>query len=513
MAQEPTTTAQLSNLPGARSRLRSVAADLAAGLNCLWLLPDRLVDNGEAEELYQGALLGVPNRIDVPRPELTGFAEGDQSVSRAGDEWQDEADSTWEDWPGAADQLPFLDSYDDGFDLGWGNERWSAPIPPARRKTSRMTWEEQDLSARIAKELSVAPGEVISRLTAPEDGVGRIVVGVRAWAEPETGSARGTGVERLYRSLTTAVRAVGLPPEERPRLLVAARLSDLPAGLPDELQLDLAVTAVHWWWGALGRLDTATAIAPHLDHSDGAPGYDRDPLRERILRELRAETVIEICGPDIELAQRLAAEWDGAQRSLDTTLAECLIGGAAPTPLNRLSLPAQIGARNRPGPGIREAWANGAVVSWEGRLRLHPRVWFPSDATSASSLDTRARISSLLSQAQQRVLLPWIEEARRQLAVRALDHLNRPVTSIVATYQKRRIGYLGGRSEHAFLELQVGELLGAHIEGAITLPEGDTRLLRLLVRSRNRLSHRAILYDSALAELCTELSGADVRTA
>uniref|UniRef100_UPI00278BE640 hypothetical protein n=1 Tax=Streptomyces venezuelae TaxID=54571 RepID=UPI00278BE640 len=171
----------------------------------------------------------------------------------------------------------------------------------------------------------------------------------------------------------------------------------------------------------------------------------------------------------------------------------------------------------RPGAELRQAWAAGAVVSWEGRLRAHVGVWHPAAPADgprpAPDGDVRARLTALVSQAQQRVLTPWIEEARQRLAVRALGHLNRPVATLVADYADRPPAYLGGDPERAFLELQVGELLRAHVSGALALPPRDAALLRLLVTTRNVLAHRSVLYDRTLDELCAELSQADLRAA
>lgn len=87
------------------------------------------------------------------------------------------------------------------------------------------------------------------------------------------------------------------------------------------------------------------------------------------------------------------------------------------------------------------------------------------------------------------------------------------MATLVADYADRPPAYLGGDPERAFLELQVGELLRAHVSGALALPPRDAALLRLLVTTRNVLAHRSVLYDRTLDELCAELSQADLRAA
>ncbi|MEV4429240.1 hypothetical protein AB0K23_28425 [Streptomyces sp. NPDC049602] len=549
------------DLPGVRAQVRAVAADLAAGRNCLWLVTDALVESGLADELYRGALFAGPVRVDVPAPAAASTrAREPEPGFRGEDAWG---------WDDDSDELPYLDLPDDGFDLdlGWSLESRPPRVPAPRQEPAGTRHDPEGLLARLGKELSVDADEAVAALVAP-GGHRRPVVGIRAWTEepaavadrpavrrgyprtesgggwaqrPVPGSgrplgapqnqdhapvpgtaepslamgigptpARGAAVARLFRALAAAVKAAGLPPAERPRLLVVARLRDLPESLPDELRHGLGDTAVHWWWGTLGRLDTATAIAPVLDHGPAATGRDRDPLGERIRRAVRAETVVEVCGPDLELARLLALEWDGSQHTLAAALGHCLASTDGPPqgdcpPLRR------IGALPRPGAELRQAWARGAVVSWEGRLRPHVAVWHPAGPAGAPGGDVRARLTSHVSQAQQRVLTPWIEEARQRLAARALGHLNRPAATVVADYADRPPAYLGGEAERVFLELQVGELLRAHISGAVALPQDDARLLRLLVTARNVLAHRAVLYDRTLDDLCAELSQADLR--
>ncbi|MFE6072193.1 hypothetical protein [Streptomyces sp. NPDC056525] len=509
------------DLPGVRAQLRGVTADLAVGRNCLWLVTDAMVESGLADELYRGALFGSPVRVDVPAPVFPRAREPEPER-----EAEEDADP-WTD----GDELPYLDLPDDGFDLdlGWSLEGRPRVVPAPRKEPAGTRRDPHGLFARLAGELGVDADETVSTLVAPGRDR-RPVVGIRGWTEPDdhgsgTGQgagggagagtrARGRAVERLFRLLAAAVKDAGLPPGERPRLLVVARLRDLPEPLPDELRRGLGDTAVHWWWGALGRLDTATVVAPILDHGPDTSDRDRDPLAERIRRAVRSETVVEICGPDLELARLLALEWDGAQHTLGAALGRCLATTPGPAPSDCPPL-RRIGALLRPGAELRQAWAAGAVVSWEGRLRAHVGVWHPAGPADGPAPspngDVRARLTALVSQAQQRVLTPWIEEARQRLAVRALGHLNRPAATLVADYADRPPAHLAGDPERAFLELQVGELLRAHVSGALALPPREAGLLRLLVTTRNVLAHRSVLYDRTLDELCAELSQADLR--
>ncbi|GGS07555.1 MULTISPECIES: hypothetical protein [Streptomyces] len=504
MSEAPAGLPVLADLPGARAQLRGLTEDLRAGLNSIWLLPDRLVANGQAEELYLRALSGARPYIDVPS---TLAADAELLLSAR----QTESRPARVAGYGAdADQLPYLDQYDDGFDLGWETDGYVPVIPAPRAESTRAAVSQDDLTLRVAKELSVQVDDVIAWLVAPGSDGPPPVIGIRAWAEPDGGPVRGAAVERLYRSLSAAVKAAGLPPGERPRLLVAARLRDLPTGLPDALHLDSAATTVHWWWGALGRLDVSTAVASCLTAARTA-GRDGDSLGDRVLRQLTAETVIEVCGPDLELARRLALDWDGRQRTLDAALRRCLAAGT-PVTGGSPEAPTRMGARHRPGVDVREAWSGGAIAAWEGRLRTHPGTWYPVGPAAELTGDARARLAALIAQAQQRVVLPWIEEARQRLAARSLHHLNRPVESVVEDYIERPALHLRTRPERAFLEIQVGELLHAHRQGAVALPGHEAQLLRLLVKVRNILSHRSVLHDATVREFGDELSRSDLRT-
>ncbi|MBP5866523.1 hypothetical protein F3K24_02525 [Streptomyces sp. LBUM 1485] len=231
----------LAELPGVRRQINRIAADLAAGVHCLWLFPDDLVEGGYAEELHHVALCAAPDRLDVP-------ACSESETSSAPPLGVLPEQTGW-----ALDDLPLLEDYDDGFDLG------REPVFPRQRSVPRLTGApeapESGLLARLAEELSVPPREAVDTLVDP-DRRWRPVIGVRAWEESAASTAsgdpeqeRGREVARLIRSLNAAAKQAGLPPENRPRLLVTARVDDLPSRFPDELELDLGTSAVHWWWG------------------------------------------------------------------------------------------------------------------------------------------------------------------------------------------------------------------------------------------------------------------------
>ncbi|MFJ3230557.1 hypothetical protein [Streptomyces sp. NPDC086787] len=492
----------LSALPGVGGQLGEIAADLAAGLNCLWLLPDALTGDGQAEELYRAALHTAPDRLDVQPPVAPAVPaprapQRDAPAHRAGTPWN--ADEDWGDLPG-------LD-FDDGFDIGWSDAAPVRTAPPVGREHA-----VPELFERLGKELGCGPGEVAGRLTSRSNRW-RPVIGLRAWCEPDDqppqappggpgGATRGAGVERLFRSLTAAVKDAGLPPQERPRLLVVARLRDVPEALTGELDRGIETTAVHWWWGTLGRLDTAMVVAAARDR---IPGRALS-LEQRVLAAVREEVVTEVGAFDLGLARRLTAAWDGRADGLAPALRSCLdpelIARAADCPDTGV----EAGTRRRPGSSLRRAWAQGVVQSWEGRLRRHPAAWCP-----AGPQNTPPELSVLVGQAQQRVVFPWIEDTREQLARLGARYATQPLDALVAAYLQRPPEHYRERPEEAFRQLEAGALLAAAYAGGVAFPREDLRLLQDLVTARNVLAHRGVLRDTTLRALCGELTRAHRR--
>ncbi|MFJ9562026.1 hypothetical protein ACIRQQ_18505 [Streptomyces fuscichromogenes] len=497
----------LSGLPGVKAQLDEIADQLAAGLHCLWLLPDHLVDSGQAEDLYRAALTSTPDRLDllpaavpaVPAPRRPVRAGADEPAVHDAGQWEEADGADWDD-------LPEID-FDDGFDIGWSAERPVRGVRTALREEA-----VPGLLERLAKDLAVDPGEVVARLTDPAHRW-RPVIGLRAWAEPDDqgqtspgvpggGSSRGGAVQRLFHALSAATKEAGLPPQVRPRLLVVARLRDVPGPLVEELDRDIATTAVRWWWGTIGRLDTATVVASTRTRGTAVQ------VAQRIRAGVRDEVVAEIAGFDLALARRLAVAWDGRIAGLGSALRSCLdaeqIGRAGTCPDTAF----EAGTRRRPGSRLRPAWSAGLVQSWEGMLRRHPAVWYADGGA-----DAQPELDLLVGQAQQRAVFPWIEEARDRLARLGARHAARPLAVLVETYAQRPPADFRSHPDRAFAQLEVGALLSACHEGGLVLPGEELRLLKTLVKARNILAHRGALHDATLQALCEEFALAHRRWA
>ncbi|MGW4323945.1 hypothetical protein ACWEMW_32930 [Streptomyces sp. NPDC004684] len=479
-----------------RGQIERIEADLAAGHNCVWLVPDEFVADGIAEELHRTVLSRWPEHVELPEPATA--SEDHQPVPDAA-------------WPGStSSDVPVLEGFDDGFNIGWDGPSSGSAVIPASTGGG-----PSELMTRLAKELSLDPEQVVDELTAP-DAHWHPVIGVRAWAEPDPSqlpggraAERGHEIGRLIRSLGAAIKEAGLSPDRSPRVLVTSRLQDLPSLLPDELELELATTSVHWWWGTVGRLDSAALLAGLGDRRPvRSPGAGGAVLRARLLRAVREEVVCELCGPDMELAASLAECWDGSNRTLDDSLRNCLstLGKGLPPGIPPVNSGA--GIQHKPPSGLRQAWAQGIVQTWEGRARLHPLVWHTDSGAGRPD-----QFSILVNQAQARVLLPWVEEARRRLAEVALSYANRPVLELVELHMRRKLPDHHTRPERTFVCAEAAELQRACLQGHIGLPLEERRLLSSLVKVRNVLSHRGVLRDTELDDLCDKLAAADLRWA
>ncbi|MER7937142.1 MULTISPECIES: hypothetical protein [unclassified Streptomyces] len=486
-----------------RAQVGEISAQLAAGLHCLWLLPDQLVDAGLAEDLYRAVLNTVPDRLDVQPPVVLTVP-----APRAGAAGSERAGAVpWEDDETYLEEgLPELD-FDDGFDIGWSG---TGPVRSARAGVREQA--VPGVLERLGKELAVAPAEVVARLTNPVHRW-RPVIGLRAWAEPDDpgqdalgvasrDGGRGGALQRLFHTLSAAAKEAGLPPQGRPRLFVVARLRDVPGTLTDELDRDIATTAVRWWWGTIGRLDTATVVSSTRSH--GPQGH----VGQRIRAAVRDEVVTEIAGFDLVLAERLAVTWDGSVGRLDSVLRSCLDAGQVARGDVLPDTALEAGTRRRPGSRLRPAWSRGGLQSWEGRLRPHPTVWYADSGTGVPP-----ELDLLVGQAQQRVVSPWIEDTRGQLARLSARHATRPLAALVEAHAQRPPADTRTHPERAFGQLEVGDLLSACYAGGLILPGEELRLLKVLAKARNILAHRGALRDATLQALCEELTFAHRRWA
>jgi hypothetical protein len=150
-----------------------------------------------------------------------------------------------------------------------------------------------------------------------------------------------------------------------------------------------------------------------------------------------------------------------------------------------------------PEQGLREAWSAGLVDSWEGQIRRSPR--------SGVATHDGSELDKLVWQAQNRVLLPLIDEVRLGFIELLPRIAVRGIARLVDTYVRQSLrGANGSAADLASMEL--GELYDAAVHRDIDLTEVQFRQLRTLRRARNKLAHRTPLDDVLLQDLLAALS-------
>ncbi|MEV5748011.1 hypothetical protein AB0L00_09350 [Actinoallomurus sp. NPDC052308] len=472
-------------LPGVRVWVRRVLEDLQRGRSCLCLLPDSQVRPTDAPvERILGELLhelgdflllppAEPDRVArVPRPRAPQAAPAGR-------------------WTPSE---PLLD-YDDGLSDFEHHTRplpatpaIMAPVPsvPVRTATA-------DLLERLAKELQnhgpAVEGldDVLARLTEdrPPSHGGQVIV-VRAWRE-----ASPTAATDLLRRLTAAVKEAGLTPARRPRMLVVATPSGLPAELPDQISRE--DTAVHWWWGVLGRLDTATVVSVARPHSPGPAAH------HQLLESVVQAAVVEVCGPFLDLATELATRWDGVPATLLDELRHVV---GAVTAESASAGSARRGRRSplQPDNTLRPGWNQGLLDAWDGQLRCHPGY----------EPDLEHTVRTRLWLAQNRVLLPLLDDAREEFTEVIRRRSRLPPGRLAERYRSGPVGAASappadGGPTDALMGMELGAMWGAHLNSHVRLTREEADRLRVLWDARNRLAHRAALDDHRLKRLVTEL--------
>ncbi|MEU8774916.1 hypothetical protein [Streptomyces sp. NPDC048606] len=464
----------LATLPGARLWTRRLLEDLRSGRSCVCLFP-------------QGRSSGVPTvagaLLDELLHELADFVlvpapgDGARAEVRAPAPSVRVAATAW------GDGDPVLD-YDDGLSAFSTARTPTAALPAPRAPSVPAVRHEEpgygSLADRIVKELGDPAFDrgghtgiegLLALLTDATErpGENRVIV-VRGWLE-----AAPVAATDLLRRLAATVKAAGMPPERRPRLLVLATATELPVELPEEIARE--DVGVHWWWGALGRLDTATVVAMSRPRPPGPAA------RHQLLEAVAQATVVEVCGPFLDLAERLAVEWDGLPDGLPERLRRLVapaapVSGTASVPGPREAEPA---AALHPNAALRPAWNLGALDRWDGRLRRRP------DAPDGHE-DGADGVRTGIWLAQNHALLPLLDTARERFTHVIVVRSRLRGAELVALY---------GRSA----DMELGAMWGAHLQGHVRLTRPEADRLRTLWSSRNKLAHRTPLDNRALAAL------------
>ncbi|MEK2494830.1 hypothetical protein WN990_35325 [Kitasatospora purpeofusca] len=463
-------------------------ADLRAGLTCVWLFPDAEVASRRADRAVDEVIHDLDDVVDVPGKETAPRLAPVAALPEARGSRE----------PLGTGGRPAGHRFEDAFDVDDGFGGWdpfgvfgSGGFQPSEVPTPAPTVDgrlaegpDADVTARLAHSLG-SDGDLVAELVGNADGRALVLV-IRAWTEADPHA-----VSRLLRRFQAAVKEAGLKPSDRPRLLVASRLQDLETdtiGL-----LDGTVSRPHWWWGVWNHLDTATVVADAIPHPGFGQAHNRMTPTKLIQHALRREIVVQTAGPDLGLAVELARAWNGTIGDLASALRGCCLVDDTEEPGSQGR--GTPGAAYAPLPenGLREAWSAGLVDSWEGQIRHTPR-------SGGAALD------KLVWQAQNRVLLPLVDDARVGFVELLPRIAVRGVTRLVDTYVRQSLrGANGSSADLASMEL--GELYDAAVHRDITLTDEQFGRLRTLRRARNKLAHRTPIDDALLRDLLDALTG------
>ncbi|MFI9812133.1 hypothetical protein [Saccharothrix variisporea] len=445
----------LESLPGPAGHLRAIADDLDGGWSCVWLVPDSLVGSGDADNLL-GVLESRADAVRVPAPQARRKRRTTPQPSAA--------------------PVPSADT------PAWARATlgvfdWEAPreTPPETGVESTSTVAQRLWTACAGAE--EPPGDPIGELAARGHLRGQVVV-LCAWEEHDPDD-----VGALLTRLPAFAKERGLPPGERPRLLLAARTSDVPFRLLDHV--DAVTTRVHWWWGTCGRLDTAVVAA-----TTRRPGVRRAD-RGSIVRELVAdEVLVEVAGPDLALAAFLAAGWDGSLAALPAHL-------EAFTHEVDVDMPRDLrhvrGNPERPPAELRPVWDAGLVDYWDGQLRISP--------VANGSTPSSANLASLVWRGQNRALTTIVDGHRARLEARV-----RSRASLAVLDEMSRGTAPPGQDTGERTILELGAMAWAVQTSRVRLSAAERELLFRLRDVRNALAHLRPLDDGELIRLAEVLS-------
>jgi hypothetical protein len=482
----------LVRLPGPRRHLDRLERDLLSGRSCVWYFPDPMVDSGRAELFLRELCarfeepIPVPGTVTTPADRAGGLGSAGSVPPRHSAAPKPETASAE-----AGRLFPFWYD-DDGFDaedpygalLGPLAAAPAGPPPPFGRRAAppeTAALAPMSLGERLAKELGVT-GDPLTELVRRADQLRNDVPGdgaeddvlpsapplivVRGWDEdsPEE-------MGRLLRTAHATFRDEGLGAGHRPRFLIAARMGDLPSTAFGVGPSNDHV-ALHWWWRVWTRLDSEVLLAWRPRPNSGAA--------EALLHRVTDAVVAEVCGPGIDTALALREAWEGGDLdSLRQALAEILPSDAAA--LDR-TWPRRMSTAHAsvPSAEVRDAWSTGTVDSWDGHVR--PVLGHHLLAPGSTELRT------LVCHAQNRVLLPLVDEARTAF-IDLVPGLLRKEIHLDYFREQARSQYQVKKQLPAapLVELEVADLQRA--SRLLTLTTDQQRRLDILCDARNVLSH------------------------
>ncbi|MFJ7212383.1 hypothetical protein [Amycolatopsis sp. NPDC098790] len=443
----------LTSLPGPRKYLGRIGAALDAGLNCLWIMPDHLVTQRIADDVFD-YVVDRPDAITVPQA--------------------DPVEATAQPIPLPSGTTgPAAPSWaDDGFgDLDTSSVvvRALPVLEPAYSIVERLHFLDDGTTAT----------DVLAAVVSSERLRGKVIA-LRGWEEPDA-----TDVANTFVRFNALTKGRSSPAREHVRMLVAARQSDLPPNLLS--RIDPMTAKVFWWWGSTTRLDTAVVVA------NAQPRVSGSATSGTQLHELVAtEVAVEVAGPDLDVAAALSQRWDGRM----STLHKCLDEISFPVDGAEVVERRILSGLRQPPVELTGLWNAGAVDLWDGHVRITPAA----NNLSSGVID----MDTLIWRGQSRALTPLIDEQRHRFE----DEIRRRIdpslmdSLLFGETPDRRLPGGSGPSV-----LEIGQLAWLVHSGHATLPRGERELLNRLRSARNAVAHLRVLSDDELDGLARLLPG------
>ncbi|QDC13202.1 hypothetical protein [Rhodococcus ruber] len=265
-----------------------------------------------------------------------------------------------------------------------------------------------------------------------------------------------TDIPEILERWPAQVHASGLSQNERPKLLVGGRLSEVPRHVLT--RLDSSLTAVHWWWGVLDRLDTETRLV-------ALAGRTIDPVDTAV--------IVEVSGWDLACVDFLIEFWDRSTSGLAHAVREYQAhapGVDIDSRSNQDRRPSALPPADR-----EEAWQKGLLDRWGHSLRRSPRV-----------LDDKS-IDQRIWMAHNRALISHVDEerahyeeiVRREARKQVFDELDRRDDNII----------------------EIGSLTWLVASGRVRVSRDDRERLCTFRDLRNDLAHRVPINDELLMKV------------
>lgn len=267
-------------------------------------------------------------------------------------------------------------------------------------------------------------------------------------------------LEEIVQRWPAQAHTSGLAADTRPKLVIGARICDVPRATL--AHLDPSLTVVHWWWGVLDRLDTETRLA-------GVPGCRLNPVEAAVITELACW--------DLACVDFLAQHWDRTTGSAAVAIES--YREAVPVPATSAIQPATRRNSTSPPLDVERGWRDGLVDRWGHTVRDAP-----------ATLDEKA-ITQRVWMAHNRVLVPHIDEERTEYEQR-----------IRAKASSRALTDLRRRDDDV---IEIGSLAWLVETGRVDLGRDHRQRLSAFRLLRNHLAHRIPVNDGLLTRIVTYL--------